>query len=244
MRIWHTADLHDHRGIAPRLRALRAARPGLLFDCGDALRGSQTIYHRSEPIIDELAKAGYDAQAMGNHEFHYLFSAVRARASHMRYPLLCANVTDVRGRRLPFVTDMTFQSDADGEGWTVRVFGLMVVQYPKGSPWERVFGWRFLPPVEVARAIADDTPVSTTLVLLSHLGLKTDRVIAQAVPRLDLILGGHSHDTLYEPEGIGGVPIVHAGPYGAYVSCTEFEATARRPRVARSSLVPLLASTG
>ena len=63
--------------------------------------------------------------------------------------------------------------------------------------------------------IAATTPEGTTLVALSHLGLRADRRLAQAVPRLDLILGGHSHDTLPEPDMSAGVPIVHAGPYGA-----------------------------
>ena len=54
MRIYHTSDLHDHRGIVEPLRALRARAPGLLVDCGDALRGSQTVYFRSEPILSEL----------------------------------------------------------------------------------------------------------------------------------------------------------------------------------------------
>jgi len=125
----------------------------------------------------------------------------------------------------------------------VRVFTLLVVQYPEGSPLERVFGWRFLDPIATARAIADSTPDGTTLVVLSHLGLRADRELARSVPRLDLILGGHSHDTLDAPEFVGGVPIVHAGPYGAYASRTELERDATgRARIARFDLVPLLAN--
>jgi 2',3'-cyclic-nucleotide 2'-phosphodiesterase/3'-nucleotidase len=102
MRIYHTSDLHDHRGIAPRLRSMRADEPGLLFDCGDSLRGSQTMYFRSEPIIAEMDAAGYDAQGVGNREFHYLFPLLAARARRMHHPLLCANLVDLRGRPLPF----------------------------------------------------------------------------------------------------------------------------------------------
>jgi 2',3'-cyclic-nucleotide 2'-phosphodiesterase (5'-nucleotidase family) len=243
LRIWHTSDLHDRRGIVPRLRALRAAEPGLLFDCGDSLRGSQTVFHRREPIVAEIDAAEYDAQAMGNREFHYLFPLVRARAANMRHPLLCTNLVDLRGRVLPFAGEATFSRPAADRVWSVRVFALLVVQYPEGSAWERVFGWRFLDPVQVARRIAADTPASTTLVLLSHLGLRADRIVARAVPRLNLILGGHSHDTLHEPEYVGDVPIVHAGPYGAFVSRTELTgAAAERPRIARYDLVPLLGS--
>jgi 2',3'-cyclic-nucleotide 2'-phosphodiesterase (5'-nucleotidase family) len=238
LRLYHTSDLHDHRGIVDRLRALRAEAPGLLFDCGDSLRGSQTVYHAREPIVAELDAAGYDAQGIGNREFHYLFPLLAARARRMQHPLVCTNLTDLRGRPLPFVPEVRFERD----GWKLRVFSLLVVQYPAGSPWERIFGWRFLDPVAVARRVAAETPEDELLVLLSHLGLRKDREVARAVPRLDLILGGHSHDTLSEPEIVGGVPIVHAGPYGAYVSRTELAHDGLRARIANFALVPLLAA--
>ncbi len=241
MRIWHTSDVHDHRHLTAPLNALRAAKPGLYVDCGDALRGSQTVYHRREPVIAALDAAGVDVQAIGNREFHYLFGAVRARAAKMRHPLVCANLIDTRGRALPFTADVTLQRDDDGTPWALRLFGLLVVQYPAGSPWERLFGWRFLDPIEVAERIALATPPQTTLVALSHLGLRADRLLAQRVPRLELILGGHSHDTLYEPEYVAGVPIVHAGPYARFASRTELlRDPAGRARIADFALEPLL----
>jgi 2',3'-cyclic-nucleotide 2'-phosphodiesterase (5'-nucleotidase family) len=238
LRIYHTSDLHDHRGFAPRLRALRENEPGLLFDCGDSLRGSQTVYHRDEPVIAEMDAAGYDAQGIGNREFHYLFGLVKARAKKMHHPLVCTNLVDVRDRALPFIPEIAFERAP----WKLRVFSLLVVQYPDGSPWERILGWRFMDPIETARRIAASTPDGTTLVVLSHLGLHADRALALAVPRLDLILGGHSHDTLSAPEMQGGVPIVHAGPYGEFVSRTELErdsVAGARARIARFDLVPL-----
>ncbi len=241
MRIYHTSDLHDRRHLAAPIAALRARKPGLYVDCGDSLRGSQTVYHRREPIIAELDRAGVDVQAFGNREFHYLYGAVRARVAQMRHRVVCANLIDTKGRPLPFSADVELRSrDDDGTPWTLRFFGLLVTQYSHGSPWERLFGWRFLDPIETARAIADATPRETTLIALSHLGLAHDRLLARAVPRLDLILGGHSHDTLPEPERIGGVPIVHAGPYGAFASRTELVKDADgRARVADFALEPL-----
>jgi len=237
LRIYHTSDLHDRRGIASRLRELRAAEPGLLFDCGDSLRGSQTVYHRREPIIGEIDAAEYDAQAIGNREFHYLFPLLRARAEQMQHPLVCTNLIDTKGRPLPFVPSMRFER----EGVAVHVLGLLIMQYPKGSPWERVFGWRFLDPWDAVAPYAATVPAGEMLVVLSHVGLRLDRVLAQRVPRIDLILGGHSHDTLLEPEYAGEVPIVHAGPYGRFVSRTEMQYDARRSRYAVEgfALVPL-----
>ena len=241
MRIYHTSDLHDRRHVAAPIAALRAARPGVYADCGDALRGSQTVYHRREPILAELDAAHVDVQAMGNREFHYLFGAVRARRAQMHHPLVCANLIDLRERPLPFTADVVLQRADGAAPWTLRFFGLLVVQYPQGAAWERLFGWRFFDPLDVAQAIADTTPAGTTLIALSHLGLRHDRLLAARVPRLELILGGHSHDTLHEPELVGDVPIVHAGPYGAFASRTELAKDASgRARITDFALEPLV----
>ncbi len=238
IRIYHTSDLHDRRGIVSRLRALREQNPGLLFDCGDSLRGSQTVYYRNEPIVAEIDAAGYDAQAIGNREFHYLFPLLRARAARMGHPLVCTNLIDVKGRPLPFVPSLVLERG----GVRIHILGALVMQYPAGSPWERIFGWRFLDPWDAIGPYARTVPDGDLLVVLSHVGLKLDRKLAQRVPRIDLLLGGHSHDTLIEPEYAGGVPIVHAGPYGRYVSRSElaFDASRRRFSLTGFSLVPLL----
>lgn len=244
IRIYHTSDLHDHRGIVPRLKALRRAEPGLLFDCGDSLRGSQTMYYRNEPIAAELDAAAYDAQAIGNREFHYVFAALRARAERMRHPLVCSNLVDTKGRPLPFARSLRFEVPADGDAAVrVHVLGLLVMQYDTNSIWESVFGWRFLEPAGVVEEYAREVGEREMLVVLSHLGLDRDRELARRVPRIDVVLGGHSHDTLETPERAGDVPIVHAGPYGRLVSRSEFAYEPDRGRFALTgfALVPLLA---
>lgn len=242
VRIYHTSDLHDRRGFVSRLNALREERPGLLFDCGDSLRGSQTIYRRREPVIEDIDAAGYDAQAIGNREFHYLFPLLAARAKRMRHPLVCTNLLDTKGRALPFARSLTVPLPGAANGTRLHVLGLLIMQYPVGSRYEQIFGWRFLPPVEAIAPYAEQVPEGDMLLVLSHVGLSLDRVLAAAVPRIDLILGGHSHDTLFAPERVAGVPIVHAGPYGQYVSRSElvYDVSARRFDLAGFALLPLL----
>jgi 5'-nucleotidase len=237
IRFYHTSDMHDRRGFVPRLRALRDEKPGLLFDCGDSLRGSQTMYYPHEPIVREIDAAGYEAQAIGNREFHYLYAALRARAAMMDHPLVCTNLLDTKGRDLPFLHSLSIRTD----GTTVHVLGLLIMQYPAGSPWERVFGWRFLDPWDAVAPYAAQVPDGDLLLVLSHVGLSLDRELAKRIPRIDLILGGHSHDTLYAPEYVGGVPIVHAGPYAQYVSRTEMRRDERAGRyeIVDFALVPL-----
>jgi len=238
LRIYHTSDLHDRRGFVPRLHALREERPGLLFDCGDSLRGSQTVYHRDEPIIGELDAAGYDVQAIGNREFHYLFGLLRARAAKMDHPLVCTNLVDTKNRPLPFVPSLVMHAG----GTRIHVLGLLIMQYPAGSPWEKVFGWRFLEPWDAVASYVENVGEGEMLLVLSHVGLGLDRKLAQRVPRIDLILGGHSHDTLFVPEIVNDVPIVHAGPYGQFVSRTElqYDESAKRFAIDDFALVPLM----
>jgi 2',3'-cyclic-nucleotide 2'-phosphodiesterase (5'-nucleotidase family) len=69
--------------------------------------------------------------------------------------------------------------------------------------------------------------------------LRADRELAARVGRIELILGGHSHDTLPQPEVVNGVPIVHAGPYGAFASRTELERRDGRAQIVDFALVPL-----
>jgi 2',3'-cyclic-nucleotide 2'-phosphodiesterase (5'-nucleotidase family) len=173
---------------------------------------------------------------MGNREFNYLFPVVRRRAAAMHHPFICSNLVDLRGRELPFRREHAIDS--------LRFCALLVPQYPRGSLWERIFGWRFLDPYEVTRAFADSLGENETLVVLSHLGLRADRMLAERVPRIDLLLGGHSHDTTLEPECVGSVPIVHAGPYGRFVSRSELDTASPsgRLRLASFALVPLLAA--
>ena len=244
IRVYHTSDLHDRRGIVSPLRALRERDPGVLVDCGDSLRGSQTVFYRREPIIAEIDEAGYDLQAMGNREFNYVYGVVCARVQQMHHPFICSNLIDLRGRKLPFQREHTIERRDGEQTYRLRFCALLVPQYPLGSVWERVFGWRFLDPQKVVADFAAGLRDDETLVVLSHLGLRADRALALRTGRIDLLLGGHSHDTTPDPVRVGGVPIVHAGPYGRFVSRSELveDRATKRLQLTRFTLLPLLTS--
>ena len=219
IRIYHTSDLHDRRHVVAPLKKLRARAPGLLVDCGDSLRGSQTMYYRNEPVIDELDAAGYDVTAMGNREFHYLFGARAARGCARCGTPSCARISPTcaaaRCRSCPMRSSMPATASAcvSSACWCRSIRPVR-----RGSACSA--GASTIR-TRSRRRSSRTTPPGVTLVALSHLGLRADRVLAQRVPQIDVILGGHSHDTLPEPEVVNGVPIVHAGPYGAFASRTE-----------------------
>jgi len=55
------------------------------------------------------------------------------------------------------------------------------------------------------------------LIALTHLGKEADIKLAQAVPEIDLIIGGHSHDALQPPLTVGNTLICQAGSQGLYL---------------------------
>ena len=154
----------SHLGLArPARIAIRdcarcaSGQPGLLFDCGDSLRGSQTVYRRSEPIVAEIDAAGYDAQAIGNREFHYIFPLLRSRLSRMRHP---ARLHEPDRYQRAGAAVLALARFSNVTVRAMHVLGLLIMQYPVGSPWERVFGWRFLEPWEAVAPYASTFPTA------------------------------------------------------------------------------------
>ncbi|HET9649647.1 MAG TPA: metallophosphoesterase, partial [Microlunatus sp.] len=101
---------HNDIGIAKvqtlikQKRAENADHPVLVLDAGDTIQGTPLAYYyaRVGPITaggtHPMAKAmnliGYDAAALGNHEFNYGIPLLRAYESQLNFPLLAANAVD------------------------------------------------------------------------------------------------------------------------------------------------------
>lgn len=213
--LFHVADAHGTAAVYHALRDRYVAGRDLLLDAGDAISGSNTAFRWREPNLECLSRLGCAAMTMGNRELHYLPWVLEQRASERTFPLLAANLVDLWGR------PTTWQEGLSVEiaGLRVGVFGMTVVQYPVGSFYERLFGLRFLPPEtlieELVRRYQQEHDV---VIFLSHLGVAKDRLLARQVAakselRLDLLLGGHSHTLLTEPEQIGSCRLSHVGSH-------------------------------
>lgn len=232
--IYHTSDIHARLGFGSRLASL--VEPGaLLVDSGDALAGSSVFYVRDERVATDLARAPYSALAVGNREFHYLHRLFLARARKLPAPLVCSNVIDLRRREPVFERALVVRAG----NTDVRILALLVPQYRTGSGWEKIFGWRFLAPdVALEEMLGGAAPMPT--IALSHLGLDADRDVAKRWPRLAAILGGHTHETLLQPEMVNNIPIAHPGAYAKHVGRLELTVENGTTRVAAYELMPLL----
>jgi 2',3'-cyclic-nucleotide 2'-phosphodiesterase (5'-nucleotidase family) len=104
----------------------------------------------------------------------------------------------------------------DLDGVRLGVIGV-TAEFPE---YVRVYGLQMPPALEVIRehVMALRRAGADAVVLLSHLGLPADRMIAAALPEeLALIIGAHTHDRLPEGEWVGSVCIVQAGAYAEHL---------------------------
>lgn len=211
LTIVHTADLHgDRYGAIERAGRLLRRIPGALWlDSGDALRSWNTTFGLTwERTLARMTELGCAAMAMGNREFEPLVPCHRLKLASAGFPVICTNLVHPRPRRIPVVPEVRFRLP---EGGRLRVWG--VLRDMLRSPGARlVSDYRFRSPADTLRPHCDNTVPDDTVVLLSHLGGREERDLFNALPRVDLILGGHDHEGRIER--CGRRVVVAPQPYG------------------------------
>ena len=197
-----------------RLRArLKAREPGLITTLGgdyvspSALGTAQVNGERlaGRQMVAVLNVLGLDWATFGNHEFDIPEAALRARLAESKFHLVSSNVTDASGALFPNTVKTAVVSVKTSTG-PVRVGLLGLTIDANKQPWVR-----YAPPVESARAaIAELKGKCDVIVALTHLALDGDREIAESVPEIDLILGGHEHENWMIERGPHFTAIVKA----------------------------------
>jgi 2',3'-cyclic-nucleotide 2'-phosphodiesterase (5'-nucleotidase family) len=217
LSIVHTNDFHNQLDVE-RAEVLRGAvhslqgKPYLLLDAGDAIKAGNVDFNPlGEPILDRMSDLGYHAMTMGNREFHVWGQGLQTKINRARFPVLSANVRPKKeGTALPVVPHATFEVG----GLFVKVFGLTVPMVTERSKAAPLSEFLFDDPIVTAKAQVTALRYGAdVLIALTHIGLPQDKRLAEAVTGIDLIIGGHSHDTLSEPLWVNGTPIVQTGSH-------------------------------
>lgn len=141
--------------------------------------------------IDLFNKMGVDAVVLGNHEFDFGPEEVKKRIQESHFPWLTANAIGLDGK--PFTGDQqTIILDVDGI--KVGFFGLLTVETPNLSDTRKQVC--FSPLVYTAKEMIADLKKQgvDVIVALTHLHTKEDRWLAEELPEISVILGGHDHD--------------------------------------------------
>ncbi len=226
--IAHTNDMHAHyrsfknrngelRGgfarIAARLQELRGEHGERLIylDAGDLFQGTPFYnFYRGSLGIELLEAMGCDAMAFGNHELddgslNFFRSSLGAS-----FPILCSNLLWNSGE--PVLRASTI---LDAGGLSVEIVGAVTGALAQIVNSKHLADLAVTPPADALRKWLNSRDSEPDLrLVLSHCGLGEDRIVAAAVPEIPLIIGGHSHSFLREPEIVAGVTICHAGCYG------------------------------
>ncbi len=157
-------------------------------------------------MVAALNAAGLDYATFGNHEFdipeaHFL---ARIRESHAVW--FSGNCRDREGQPFAGVPESVIFTVRGAQGAEVRIGLIGVTLDSTKAAWVR-----YLDPLETARQQAKALrPKVDILIAVTHLALPDDQKLAEAVPEIDLILGGHEHENWRLYRGGHFTPILKA----------------------------------
>lgn len=248
-------------GIISRERSENTGRT-LVFDAGDFLMG--TVFHYMEeynpfqlPLMEEM---GYDAVALGNHEFDY---GPERMAGIINHSLAVADIPQLLLGNVDFDkkdrADDSFQDlfnegiikrhiIIEKAGYKIGVFSLMGKDADEVAPFAAPLS--FSKNVRTARKISRGlrSQGCDLIICLSHSGLEKDDdgqwsgedvKLAEKLDGIDIIISGHTHTMLTHPLMINETLIVQTGSYGRYIGKLEILMDEGSYSVSDFSLIPV-----
>ena len=267
-RFWKNSD--GEYGMAARktlldsLRAEVKAAGGhsLLLDGGDVNTGvPESDTQDAEPDFKGMNALGYDAMAVGNHEFDKSNAVLAKQRSWISFPMLAANIYK-DGKRM-FSPYQVF----DVGGVKVGVMGLTTDDTAKMVDPANIVGMEFKKPaIEAAALMSELKSKAHVVIAATHMGhypngqrgvnAEGDVEMARAVKGFDLIVGGHSQNPVcmiteltrnetYEPGGPckpdqqNGAWIVQAHEWGKFVGRADFEYASGQFKLVKYQLIPV-----
>ena len=180
----------------------------LLLDAGDIFQGTPYFnFYGGELEFKLMSMMGYDAATMGNHDFDNGLDGFLKALPNAKFPFNTSNY-DFSNTIL------------DGKTEKYKIFkkdGIKVGLFGVGIELDGLVGkkqyqeTKYLNPVEIAQHYADflrKEKGCDLVICLSHIGYDyrddadkiSDKKLAAQTDNIDLILGGHTHTFLPEPQ--------------------------------------------
>ncbi len=244
------SDISKTRGGAAYVMAAlrqRGYRPdsdeALLLSGGDMWTGPAiSSWFQGASTVQVANAMGYDAAALGNHEFDFGQEIIRANAAAADFPILSANATVARtGKLLDFCTPYIIR---EVNGVRVAIIGLTTRITPSIVTPKYVEGLAF---TDYEEAIRNTVPQARAegaelLIVISHVCPDELRKLIPAASELSipLLAGGHCHSQLENFEE-QGVRIIGAGAHWqsfAQIDIT-FDTSTKQVLKTQAELVPI-----
>ncbi|QNE77995.1 twin-arginine translocation signal domain-containing protein [Streptomyces finlayi] len=213
--------------LVDRVREERGRHNTLLIDAGDTIQGTQLSYYYAKvdpitakrgpvhPMAQAMNAIGYDAAALGNHEFNYGIPVLRKFEEQCDFPLLGANALDAKTLR-PAFAPYVMKRLRTPQGRDVRV-AVLGLTNPGIAIWDKahVGGKMVFPGLEeqAAHWVPKLRSMGADVVIVSaHSGSSGTSsygdqlpyvenaagLVAEQVPGIDAILVGHAHTEIPE----------------------------------------------
>lgn len=231
--------------LATLIRKVRTEAGGeiVLVDCGDVIQGTPLAYYHNrinnippDPMMVVMNALGYDALALGNHEFNFGLKVLRKAESEARFPWLSANTLTVSDNQ-PAFPSSTIKVI---KGVKVGILGLTTPGIPNWENTENYAGLHFADPVAIARrGVAElrSKDKVDVVVVAMHMGLEENLStgvptpgqvtnenaalkVVRGVPGIDVLFMGHTHRTV-PGVTVSGALLSQAGRWGDHLTRTD-----------------------
>ncbi|MBV8326307.1 metallophosphatase [Chryseobacterium sp.] len=180
----------------------------LLLDSGDIFQGTPYFnFFGGELEFKLMSMMKYDASTMGNHDFDNGLDGFLKVLPNAKFPFICSNYdfknTILDGKTSPYKI-------FDKNGIKVGIFGVGIQL--DGLVGKKQYGETvYSDPIEVAQHYSNflkNDQKCDLVICLSHIGYDyrdepnkvSDKILAARTENIDIILGGHTHTFLPEPQ--------------------------------------------
>ena len=207
--ILHTNDVHGAIENYAKVAALADKYEAegayvLVLDAGDFSQGTSYVsLSEGATAIELMNMVGYDAVALGNHEFDYGFEALKKNMESAQFPVLAANVK--YNGELAFDDAAVFTTPG---GTKIGVFGLDTPETATKAHPGKIQGVTFAGGEElyaIAQEMVDmlKNEGCNYIICLGHLGIDDETAatanrsidLLEKVTGIDVFIDGHSHST-------------------------------------------------
>ena len=219
LRILYINDIHSRfeelAKIATYIEKYKDCN-SILLDAGDnadfmRIETEGTQGEISSAILNEI---GIHARVFGNNEGFSGIENGKKIAESSKCDVLTCNIYDIAGKKLNFLKDATILLI---NGIKILLIGV-TASSPSYNEFYKLFNMITKDPIEEIHRVLSNykNQEYDLIILISHLGLKSDKNIAKEFSSINIIIGGHSHDVLKEPILLNDTIICQAGKFGEY----------------------------
>lgn len=194
----------------------------LAFDNGDTFHGTYPVVSTKGEMLVPILKA-LQFDAMTSHwDFAYGPDQLESLMSKLDYPMLACNIYDKETDEPAFTPYII----SERAGLKIGVIGVAEHIVDKMMPEHFSEGIYFTLGNEEVQKTADQLRREEQVdlvIVLSHFGFPQDVKLASETEGIDIILSGHTHNTLRQPAEVDGTLIIQSGCHGAHIGRLDLE---------------------